>query len=259
MIEANSVSFHYGVRPVLKDVTLKIAKGEVAAVIGPNGSGKSTLLSVLGGVVPARQGEVMIDGKRRRASIKSERAIRNTTVYLPTEVFLPSAMSGREYLLSVARMYKVTVDRAISHAESLLRLFCLGEMADSNIASYSTGQKKKVGLCGALITDAECFLLDEPFSGGLDPAGILAMKRVLQTFRDDRERTVVFTTPVAEIVDETADRLFLIREGEIVGDHRIESLKLDGSKSVTGVVEEMVFPNALDAINDYIEFAGATA
>jgi len=252
MICAERITQHYGVRPILRDVSLEIQTGEVAAIIGPNGSGKSTILNVLGGILSPQSGHVEINGQRRRASIRSEREIRKSTVYLPDTVFTPGLVTGRDYILSIARLYKVPSNRAVEHAERLLKLFCLDGQADSLITSYSTGQKKKIGLCGALITDAKYFLLDEPFSGGLDPAGILAMKRVLQSFREDRSRTVIFTTPVAELVHELADRLILIRDGRIVGDYKVDELNHGGgTESVTRVVEELVFPSAVQNIQNY--------
>ena len=259
MICANRITQHYGVRPILRDISLQIETGEVAAIIGPNGSGKSTLLSVLGGILSPQRGHVEIDGQRRRSLIRSEREIRQSTVYLPDTVFTPGIVTGRDYILSIAKLYKIQSNRAVEHAERLLKLFCLDDKADSLISSYSTGQKKKIGLCGAMITEAKYFLLDEPFSGGLDPAGILAMKRVLQSFRDDRSRTVIFTTPVAELVDELADRLVLIRDGQIVGDYKVEDLNDGGGESVTRVVEKLVFPSAVQNIQSYFEVQGQSA
>lgn len=255
MIRAQNVTQHYGVRPILSDLSLTVETGELVAVIGPNGSGKSTLLSVLAGILRPQKGHVEIDGHRRRASIKSERAIRRNTVYLPDEPWLPMLTTGREYLLSVAKLYGIGIDRAIEHADRLLDLFCLTKNGDSPIRTYSTGQKKKIGLCAAVITDASTLLLDEPFSGGLDPAGIMAMKRLLQRFREDRARTVVFTTPVAEVVDELADRMIVLRNGIVEGEYRIDELRgsSDDSESVKRVVEDLVFPNATQSIQNYFD------
>ncbi len=66
------------------------------------------------------------------------------------------------------------------HTKRLLHVFQLDKIADSDISGYSTGQRKKIGLCSALVTEASILLLDEPFSGGLDPAGPTAMKQILK-------------------------------------------------------------------------------
>ncbi|MCP6726047.1 ATP-binding cassette domain-containing protein, partial [Klebsiella pneumoniae] len=85
--------------------------------------------------------------------------------------------------------------------------------ADWPIRSYSNGQQKKVAICGALVSEAAVLMLDEPFSGGLDPAGIMALKRVLRRRVEHDGATVVMTTPVPELVEELADRIALISDG----------------------------------------------
>ena len=83
MIELIDVTQHYGVRPVLRGINLRIERGEVVVILGPNGMGKSTLLGVMAGVLSPQQGSVLIDGLRRRGSEEEELAIRKMTVYLP--------------------------------------------------------------------------------------------------------------------------------------------------------------------------------
>ena len=68
MIELHDVTQHYGVRPVLRGISLRIEHGEVVVILGPNGMGKSTLLGVMAGVLPPQKGSVFIDGLRRRGS-----------------------------------------------------------------------------------------------------------------------------------------------------------------------------------------------
>ena len=82
--------------------------------------------------------------------------------------------------MSVAELYDRDILEAMDHAERLFDLFSLQDKADSSINSCSTGQRKKAALCTALITNAPLMLMDEPFSGGLDPGGIVALKHVLK-------------------------------------------------------------------------------
>src|SRR5271168_3927567 len=175
MIELLDVTQHYGVRPVLKHINLRIERGELVVIVGPNGMGKTTLLGVMGGVLTPQHGTVSIDGRQRRASVEDELAIRRMAVYLPDQAFLPAMRTGREFLLAVGELYDVDVDRRFVHVDRLLDLFELKEQADRTISSYSAGQKKKIALASALLTEAPVLFLDEPFSGGLDPAGLLAL------------------------------------------------------------------------------------
>jgi len=204
VIELLEVTQHYGVRPVLRGISLRIEHGEVVAIVGPNGMGKTTLLAVLAGVLSPQRGSVLIDGLRRRGSEEDELAIRKMTVYLPDQPWLPANRTGREFLLAVGRLYDVEEERLIDHAQQLLGLFELSEQGDSPIRTYSAGQKKKIALCSALVTEVPILLLDEPFSGGLDPGGLLTLKRIIQHHARRKVATIVLTSPVPELIEEIA-------------------------------------------------------
>lgn len=133
MIRVDNVTHHYGIRPVLKNVSLEIKTGEVVVVVGPNGMGKTTLLGVMAGVLWPLVGSVEIDGIIRRGSADGESTLRQKTVYLPDQPWLPKLRTGREYILSVGRLYGVDDLRLFDHADRLLRLFDLEKQADQPI------------------------------------------------------------------------------------------------------------------------------
>lgn len=259
MIELRGITQHYGVRPVLRDIHLRIEAGEVVVVLGPNGMGKSTLLSVAAGVLWPQRGEVWIDGRRRRGSVEEERAIRSQVVYLPDQPWLPSARTGREFLLAVGRIYGRDDDRLLEHVPRLLDLFDLDEKGDSPIHSYSAGQRKKIALASALVTEAPVLLLDEPFSGGLDPAGLMALKRVFQHFAARRERTILLTSPVPEIVEEIADRVIVLHRGQVLAFDSIEGLRArtDCRGSLSDILERLVYPETNEKLKRYFEGFGS--
>lgn len=215
MITVLDVTHHYGSRRVLRDVSLHVRRGELMALMGPNGMGKSTLLSLMAGLLSPIRGTVEIDGVPRRRTPDEERAIRRKVAYVPADTWLPSAR-GREWLFGVGRLYDVPIPRLLDHVDRLIDLFDLGKQQDELPSSYSTGQKKKLALAAALVTEAPILLLDEPFSGGLDPSGILALKRVLRWRVEQEGATVVVATPVPELVSELADRVAVIRDGQLV-------------------------------------------
>ena len=180
MIDLIDVTQHYGIRPVLKHINLRIERSELVVIVGPNGMGKTTLLGVMGGVLQPQHGHVTVGGHRRRQSAEEELAVRRMAVYLPDQPWVPESLTGREYLLAVGRLYDIDQDRLMEHVDRVLCLFELSEQGDHATSSYSNGQQKKIALASALVTEAPVLLLDEPFGGGLDPAGLLALKRVLK-------------------------------------------------------------------------------
>lgn len=255
MIVLSDVTQHYGVRPVLTKLNLRIDQGEIVVVLGPNGMGKSTLLGVMGGALCPQAGYVEIGGLRRRRSVREEVEIRRMAVYLPDKPWLPGNRTGREFLLGVGRLYDIPDERLFDHADRLLALFELGSKGDAPIRSYSSGQQKKIALCAVLMSEASVFLLDEPFSGGLDPSGLLALKRVLRELVSRREATVVLTSPVPELVEEVADRVIILKEGSVLAFDSIEGLRRSsGCRGTLGeILERMIYPETLKNLEHYFE------
>ena len=255
MIEVVSVWHHYGVRPVLRNVSMRVEPGELVAVMGPNGMGKSTLLGVIGGVLWPIKGHVEIDGHKRRNSIEEEIEIRKKVVYLPDDPFLPLHNTGREYVLAMGRLYEVEEERLMGHVEQLLRLFDLERQGDSPIRSYSAGQRKKIGICSALITEAPIMILDEPFSGGLDSAALLALSRVLKRLADRKDVTVVMAVPVPELVEPLAHKIAIVAEGQILAYDTADGLRKKSGCTgpLTEVLEILIHPKVLENIDSYLE------
>jgi ABC-type multidrug transport system ATPase subunit len=255
MINVVDVTQHYGVRSVLRGVNLKVERGELVALMGPNGMGKTTLMGVMAGVLSPQNGYVEIDGKRRRHSIEEELAIRKKVAYLADQPWLPNNRTGREFLLSVGRLYEVDERRLIDHVERLLQLFQLKEQGDSPIRSYSNGQKKKAAICSVLVTEAPVLLLDEPFSGGLDPSGLMVLRQVLKRLTKETGATVVMASPVAELVEGLADRVAVIRDGQIAACDTTDGLRrlTNTSGSLQEVLERLIRPQTLEDIDRYFE------
>jgi ABC-type multidrug transport system ATPase subunit len=256
MIRVVDVTHHYGVRPVLRRVNLEVQAGELVVVLGPNGMGKTTLLGVIAGALWPLKGFVEIDGRRRRASVEDELAIRRWLAYLPDHPWLPGIRTGREFLLAIGRLYDIDDDRLMDHVNRLLTVFDLQQEGDWPIHNFSNGQQKKIAICGALVTEAPVLILDEPFSGGLDPSGIMALRRILQHLTADRKVTVLMSTPVAELVEELAHRIVVLRDGQVAAFDAADGLRRQTgcAGSVAEVLERLVHPQTADNLRQY--FAG---
>jgi ABC-type multidrug transport system ATPase subunit len=142
----------------------------------------------------------------------------------------------------------------MDHADRLLELFDLGTQADALISSYSTGQRRKIGLCCALVTDAPILLLDEPFSGGLDPSALLALKHILQHLAARDDVTILMATPVPELVAEIADKIAILRDGRIIAFDTLANLaRQTGCQSLDEIYQQLANPEHRDSFDRYLK------
>lgn len=253
MIKVVDVSHHYGLRPVLKNVNCEIADGLVVAIMGPNGVGKSTLLNIIAGILAPAKGRVEINGLQRRADAGTELKIRKQMAYLPDHPWLPEFMTAREWLLAVGQLYDIDSERLMDHISRLLDLFQLAEKGESPIRTCSNGQKKKVAICGALVSEAPLLVLDEPYTGGLDPSAILALSRVLKMLAERNGVTVVMASQIAEMGAPLADRIAIIDGARLVAYDTLDGLraKTGCNGSLPEVFEKMVHPQSAEQIENY--------
>lgn len=253
MINVADVSHHYGLKPVLSQINFRVPAGQLVALMGPNGVGKSTLLGIITGLIAPAKGHVEINGQRRRASEEVELQIRKQMAFLPDHPWLPEFMTTREWLLAVGQLYDIDADRLMDHINRLLDLFQLADKGDAPIRTCSNGQKKKIAICGTLVTEAPVLVLDEPFTGGLDPSAILALRRVLKHLADRSDVTLVMASQIPEMVEHLADRIAVLS-----GTHVIAYDTMDGLRSKTScpgalpeVFEKLVHPQTLEHIENY--------
>lgn len=253
MIKVVDVSHHYGLKPVLSHIDLEVPAGQVIAVMGPNGVGKSTLLGIIAGLLAPARGHVEVNGLRRRSSEEAELQIRRQLTFLPDHPWLPEFMTAREWLLAVGQLYDVEADRLMDHITRLLDLFQLTEQGDAPIRTCSNGQKKKVAICGALVAETPVLVLDEPFTGGLDPAAILALRRVLKHLAERPDVTIVMASQIPELVEQLADRIAILNGTRVVACDTLAGLRASTGcqGSLPEVFEQLVHPQTLQHIENY--------
>src|ERR1051325_6008116 len=195
-------------KPVIEDLDLEVAAGELYALLGPNGAGKTTTLRMVTGLTRPDSGSIRIFGIDALADPLAAKAV---TAWLPDEPMLYDKLTPSEYLGFVAGLWRIAPAEAAPEAERLLRWLELWEERDTRRETFSRGMKQKLGLAGALIHKPRLLVLDEPLTG-LDATMARAVKDALRAAAD-AGATVVVTTHILEVAERLADRIGRIAPG----------------------------------------------
>lgn len=215
-IEVENVSFRYGQKEVLTELSVAIKVGEFFGIIGPNGAGKTTLLRIIGGLLKPSQGRVMVFEKPLDTISLTERA--KLISFVPQENYfsfdftvLDVVLFGRHpYLKAMERPKKSDIDKAI---ESLKATDAL-ELKDRNILELSSGERQRVVLARALASEPKILLLDEPTSY-LDITHQVDIIRILKRLSQEGI-TIVLLSHDINITSSVCHRLLLLSNGKIV-------------------------------------------
>ncbi|KAB1075179.1 ABC transporter ATP-binding protein [Methylobacterium planeticum] len=193
----------------LKDVTLTIERGEIFALLGPNGAGKSTLINIVCGIVTPSAGTVTADG---HDILGDYRAARRRIGLVPQELTTDAFETVWNTVSFTRGLFGLRKDPA--HIERVLRDLSLWEKRDSRIMALSGGMKRRVLIAKALSHEPQILFLDEP-TAGVDVALRQDMWRLVRRLRDQGV-TVILTTHYIEEAEEMADRIGVIRRGQII-------------------------------------------
>jgi len=221
LLEANGLIRNFGAGATtvraLRDVDLKVAEGEMVAIMGPSGSGKSTLLHILGALDRPDGGSVVIDGRRYDDLNDRELTqLRGDVFGFVFQFFnlLPS-LSAAENVLVAALVNGERPGRYTERIEELMEKVGLGERAAHLPTELSGGEQQRVAIARALLRDPRLVLADEP-TGNLDSNSGSVVMGLLRTVVDDGQTVVMVThDPGAAAL---ADRVIFLRDGAIVGE-----------------------------------------
>lgn len=165
MIEINDLGKKYGTKIALQHLNLHINSGEIFGFLGHNGAGKSTTIKNLVSIIQPTEGSISVDGldlKEHRQEIKEKIA------YVPDTPDIFLQLTAREYWDLLSAAYNLSEDEVKERRTKLVNLFGMGEHVDETMASFSHGMRQKSIIIGALLSDPDVWILDEPMQG-LDP------------------------------------------------------------------------------------------
>jgi ABC-2 type transport system ATP-binding protein len=213
MIELERATKKYGAIYGLRDVTVRIGRGETVGLLGRNGAGKTTALNLITGYFPPTEGTVRIGGMDM---LESARECRRMIGYLPERPPLYDEMTTEEYLRFVCELREVTAKAIPAHVDEILILCGLQEMRGRLLGHMSKGYRQRAGIAQALCGSPEILIFDEP-TVGLDPKQTVEMRELIR--RLGEEHTVVFSSHILSEVQQICSRVIILEEGRMVLDH----------------------------------------
>ncbi|MDR7696765.1 ABC transporter ATP-binding protein [Lactococcus lactis] len=215
LVEVKGLQKNFGQFQALKDVSFDVNAGEVLGYIGPNGAGKSTTIRILLGIIRATQGKVQIFGKDVwQDSIEIHKKI----AYVPGDVYLWPNLSGGETIDLFLKLHGAINQEK---RDQLIKKFDLNPK--KKVRSYSKGNRQKIALIAALATEAELYIFDEPTSG-LDPLMEAVFQEEVKALKA-AGKAIILSSHILSEVEKLADRVAVIRKGEIVETGTLDDLR----------------------------------
>ena len=222
VIQIKNLTKSYGAphnaKPVLKNISIDIAPGQVIGYIGPNGAGKSTTVKILAGLLSDFSGDVFVKGIDVR---KNPVEVKSLIGYVPELAELYDALTPDEFLSLMGALYNLPEEMIAERASKMLTAF--GLSGQQRMDTFSKGMKQKVLIISGLLHNPEIIILDEPLSG-LDANSIIIVKELIVKLAKSG-KTIFYCSHMMDVVEKISDRIILIDKGEVVADGTIDDLR----------------------------------
>src|SRR5690606_4136370 len=203
----------YKKRPVIRDVSMDLRRGEVVALLGPNGSGKTTCFYSIAGLVTPEGGQVIIDGKDVTALPMYRRA-RLGIGYLPQEVSIFRGLSVEDNILAVLEINVRDVHKRRERLEELLSEFSITHLRRAPALALSGGERRRVEIARCLAAEPKYLLLDEPFAG-VDPISVGDIRGLVHDLKVRGIGVLISDHNVRETL-EIVDRAYILHDGTVL-------------------------------------------
>ena len=220
-VECHELRHRFGDHLALDGVSLTVAAGEVFGLLGPNGAGKTTTIRLLNTLLPLQGGSVSVFGHDVQ---RAPMAVRRMLGYVPQQLSIESALTGRENVAWFARLFDVPRRERRERVADALGVMGLGDAADRLAGTYSGGMVRRLELAQALVNRPALLVLDEP-TIGLDPIARDGVWRRVEELRVQTGMTVLLTTHYMEEADALCDRVALMHLGTIRAEGSPDELK----------------------------------
>lgn len=208
-----NISKRYKERPILRDFSMHIKKGEAVALLGPNGAGKTTSFYCVTGIIRPDSGKIKIDGQDITYLPLYLRA-RLGIGYLPQESSIFRALTVEENIMAVLEMVEDKPDKRTKKLEELLGEFSINHLRASPATALSGGERRRVEIARALAAGPRFILLDEPLAG-IDPVAVGEIRNLIFHLKDRGIGVLITDHNVRETL-EIVDRAYVLHEGKVL-------------------------------------------
>ena len=214
----------YGVRTVVKGVSMEVEQGEIVGFLGPNGAGKTTSFYMITGQIVPNEGRIFLDDREITGLPMYQRSQLGIG-YLPQEASVFRKMSVEDNIMSVMEMHDMSRSERKDRLESLIDEFNLSKVRKSLGIQLSGGERRRCEIARALAIDPKFILLDEPFAG-VDPIAVEDIQYIIAKLKYKNIGVIITDHNVGETLAIT-DRAYLLYEGTILQHGTPESLAAD--------------------------------
>lgn len=212
VLQVNQLSGGYSLgKPVLHEISFEVHPGEMIGLIGLNGAGKSTTMKHILGLMVPQQGDIRVNGRTRNEGPED---YQSALAFVPESPLLYEELTVREHLEFTARAYGVEPKDYEQRVEKLLRIFRMGDKADSLSMHLSKGMKQKVMIMSAFLAHPPLYVIDEPFLG-LDPLGIRSLLDFMQEMKREGS-SILLSSHILSTIENYCDRFIVLHQGAVI-------------------------------------------
>jgi lipopolysaccharide export system ATP-binding protein len=210
---ARNLGKSYKRRPVLRDVSVSVQRGEAVGLLGPNGAGKTTCFYIVTGLISPDYGLIELDGQDI-TTLPMYRRARLGIGYLPQEASIFRGLSVEQNIRAVLEVVEPLKDAREARLEDLLAEFSITHLRRAPAMALSGGERRRVGIARALATQPHFMLLDEPLAG-IDPIAVGEIRQLVGQLRDRRIGVLITDHNVRDTL-EIVDRAYILHDGRVL-------------------------------------------
>jgi len=227
VLEAKGLVKSYRRRKVVNDVALRLQQGEIVGLLGPNGAGKTTTFYMIVGLIPPQAGSIMLDGVDITSTPMFKRA-RQGIGYLSQEPSIFRKLSVEDNILAILETLDLSASERRARLETLLDELSIKHLRHNKAFSLSGGERRRLEITRALVTQPKFMMLDEPFAG-VDPIAVHDIQQIVANLRHRGIGVLISDHNVEQTLD-IVDRAYIMFDGQV---------------KVSGTVRELVFDDTV--------------